>query len=62
MIAYKDTDCPHQVKGLFGDETYVTCNLNSKPCLIEYGDTCDTYQDFLEQYLAERDEELSDRE
>lgn len=39
----EEPDCPHERNKLAGDETFLVCELNDKPCLRETGYECDTY-------------------
>ena len=37
MMNTKDDECPYILRKLAGDETYDTCEINTKSCLIEHG-------------------------
>ena len=46
--------CPNIIRKLAGDETYDTCDLNSKPCLIEHGlYECEEWDRILAEWIAE---------
>lgn len=42
-------ECPHMRKKSAGDETYAICDLVDKWCLLEGGDDCEEYKNFLEE-------------
>lgn len=37
--------CPHIIIKQAGDEEYSICELNTKPCLLEAGYECETWND-----------------
>lgn len=43
------TECPELIKKAAGDEVYYFCNIVDKPCLLEYGNSCETYNEFLKE-------------
>ena len=46
--------CPHIIRKLAGDETYDTCGLNTKSCLIEHGlYDCETWEEIQKEWLKE---------
>ena len=46
--------CPNLRRKLAGDEIYYFCDLNDRPCLIEYGtDRCEEYEDILKEWDEE---------
>ena len=45
MVATKEKpECSNLIKKAARDETYYFCDINDKPCLMEYGDTCEYYE------------------
>lgn len=46
--------CPEAVSYWEGLDT---CNLNDKTCLLESGDECPYYNEYLEELQKEEDEE-----
>ena len=51
MVA--NPECPGQIKTAVGDEIYCICNFNVKPCLVEYGNDCENYNEFLKEKTTE---------
>jgi len=47
--------CPHSISKRAGDETYYFCELTErpsgriKPCLVEYGDKCEIWNELKEE-------------
>lgn len=44
-----EVECPDAIRKSVGDETYIICSINSKPCLVEYGYDCDYYNEYLKE-------------
>ena len=49
----EEPDCPHERNKETGDETFIVCELNDKPCLREAGYECETYDEWLEEKESE---------
>jgi hypothetical protein len=48
-----DERCPYLLVKSAGDEAFYLCDLNDKPCLLEYDDGCPIYDDYLRELEAE---------
>lgn len=46
--------CPHIIQKQAGDETYDTCELNTKACLIEHGlYECEVWDEIQREWAKE---------
>lgn len=50
-------ECPHLMRKSAGDVTYSFCEINDKPCLLDSGDKCDTWDEIKAEWDAEWQEE-----
>ena len=59
MKRIPDERCPHLIGKRAGDESLYLCELTErpsgriKPCLKEYGDSCETYIEILRKWEVE---------